>query len=51
MRAIISKISKNNQLLKGTIETPHDGDWGWDFEMDGIYEHDVLMTRACGPGL
>ena len=34
---------------KGSIECPHDGEWGWDFEMEGIYETDILITRACGP--
>jgi hypothetical protein len=33
----------------GYLETPHVGEWGYDYEIDGIYEDDILVTRACGP--
>ena len=25
------------------------GEWGYDYELDGIYDDDLLVTRACGP--
>ena len=33
----------------GYLETPHVGEWGYDYEIDGIYGEDILVTRACGP--
>ena len=27
---------------KGCIDNPHDGEWGWDFELDSMPDHDIL---------